>query len=161
MRRLLALALVLIPVAHAQTYKWVDEKGVVNYSNTPPSSAAEKMQPVADRISISDPDPRPQRAIAYGPSPYELMAQQEWLQRQRLMATAQSQQAAYASYPYNDYAYPYYYGPARLPVHLLPPPGPRRHAPPARFAPAARGSPPRQQPLLDAQGRRYPAVLVG
>jgi len=114
MRRLLALALVLIPVAHAQTYRWVDERGVVNYSNTPPSSAAEKMQPVADRISISDPDPRPQRAIAYGPSPYELMAQQEWLQRQRLMATAQYQQAAYASNPYNDYAYgyPYYYGPA-------------------------------------------------
>ncbi|MFL6574480.1 MAG: DUF4124 domain-containing protein, partial [Burkholderiales bacterium] len=94
--------------------KWVDERGVVNYSNTPPSSAAEKMQPVADRISISDPDPRPQRAIAYGPSPYELMAQQEWLQRQRLMATAQYQQPTYAAYPYNDnaYGYPYYYGPA-------------------------------------------------
>jgi hypothetical protein len=110
MRRLLALALVLTPVAHAQTYKWVDERGVVNYSNTPPSSAAKKIQPVAERISISDPDPRPQRAIAYGPSPYELRAQQEWLQRQRLMATAQHQQAAYASYD-NDYAYPYYYGP--------------------------------------------------
>jgi hypothetical protein len=41
------------------------------------------------------------------------MAQQEWRQRQRLMATAQYQQAAYASYD-NDYAYgyPYYYGPA-------------------------------------------------
>lgn len=113
MRRLVALALVLTPLAHAQTYKWVDERGVVNYSNTPPTSVAKNMQPVADRISISAPDPRPQRAIAHGPSPYELMAQQEWLQRQRLMATAQYQQAAYASYPYSDYAYgyPYYYGP--------------------------------------------------
>ncbi|MFL6572809.1 MAG: DUF4124 domain-containing protein [Burkholderiales bacterium] len=114
MRRLLALALVLIPAAHAQTYKWLDEKGVVNYSNTQPPSAAKKIQPVADRISTYGPDPSLQRAIAYGPSPYELMAQQEWLQRQRLMATVQHQQAAYASYPYNDYAYayPYYYGPA-------------------------------------------------
>ncbi|MFL6566376.1 MAG: DUF4124 domain-containing protein [Burkholderiales bacterium] len=112
MRRLLALALVLIPAAHAQTYKWLDEKGVVNYSNTQPPSAAKKIQPVVDRISTYGPDPSLQRAIAYGPSPYELMAQQEWLQRQRLMATVQYQQAAYASYA-NDYAYgyPYYYGP--------------------------------------------------
>ena len=113
MRRLLTLALVLIPAAHAETYKWMDEKGVVNYSNTPPTSAAKKIQPVADRISTYDPDPRLQRAIAYGPSPYELMAQQEWLQRQQLMATAQYQQAARAASPYNDYApgYPYSYGP--------------------------------------------------
>ena len=113
MRPLLALALILIPAAHAETYKWVDEKGVVNYSNTPPPSAAKKVQPVADRISTYDPDPRLQRAIAYGPSPYELMAQQEWLQRQQLMATAQQQQAARAAYSNNDYAYgyPYSYGP--------------------------------------------------
>ena len=113
MRRLLALGLVLIPPAHAQTYKWVDERGVVNYSNTLPPSAAKKIQPVADRISTYDPDPRLQRAIAYGPSPYELMAQQEWLQRQQLMATAQNQQAAPVAYPHNDYAYgyPYQYGP--------------------------------------------------
>jgi hypothetical protein len=113
MRRLLALALVLTPVAHAETYKWVDEKGVVNYSNTQPPSAAKKVQPVADRISTYDAEPSLQRAIAYGPSPYELMAQQEWLQRQQLMATAQHQQAARTAQPYSDYAYgyPYYYGP--------------------------------------------------
>jgi hypothetical protein len=28
--------LALAPAVHAETYKWVDEKGVVNYSNTPP-----------------------------------------------------------------------------------------------------------------------------
>ena len=113
MRPLLALALILIPAAHAETYKWVDEKGVVNYSNTPPTSAARNIQPVADRISTYNPDPTLQRAIAYGPSPYELMAQQEWLQRQQLMATAQQQQAARAAYSNNDYAYgyPYSYGP--------------------------------------------------
>ena len=118
MRPLLALALtltpiLLIPAAHAETYKWVDEKGVVNYSNTTPPSAAKKIQPVADRISTYDSDPGLQRAIAYGPSPYQLMAQQEWLQRQQLMATAQYQQAARAASPSNDYAYgyPYAYGP--------------------------------------------------
>jgi hypothetical protein len=41
------------------------------------------------------------------------MAQQEWLQRQQLMATAQYQQAAHAAHSYDEYAYgyPYYYGP--------------------------------------------------
>jgi hypothetical protein len=32
----LAALLVLAPAAHAEIYKWVDDKGVVNYSNTPP-----------------------------------------------------------------------------------------------------------------------------
>jgi len=32
----LAALLALAPVVHAEIYKWVDEKGVVNYSDTPP-----------------------------------------------------------------------------------------------------------------------------
>jgi len=32
----LAALLVLAPTVRAEVYKWVDEKGVVNYSNTPP-----------------------------------------------------------------------------------------------------------------------------
>jgi len=32
----LAALIVLAPAAHAEIYKWVDDKGVVNYSNTPP-----------------------------------------------------------------------------------------------------------------------------
>jgi hypothetical protein len=35
----LAALLALAPMVHAETYKWVDEKGVVNYSNTPPANA--------------------------------------------------------------------------------------------------------------------------
>jgi hypothetical protein len=35
----LAALLALAPLVHAETYKWVDEKGVVNYSNTPPTNA--------------------------------------------------------------------------------------------------------------------------
>jgi hypothetical protein len=32
----LAALLVLAPAAHAEIYKWVDDKGVVNYTSTPP-----------------------------------------------------------------------------------------------------------------------------
>ncbi|MGH8680480.1 MAG: DUF4124 domain-containing protein [Burkholderiales bacterium] len=34
----LAALLMLAPVAHAEIYKWVDEKGVVNYTSTPPQN---------------------------------------------------------------------------------------------------------------------------
>jgi len=34
----LAALLVLAPTVRAEVYKWVDEKGVVNYSNTPPEN---------------------------------------------------------------------------------------------------------------------------
>jgi len=34
----LAALIVLAPVARAETYKWVDDKGVVNYSNSPPAN---------------------------------------------------------------------------------------------------------------------------
>jgi uncharacterized protein YbaP (TraB family) len=109
MWRLLAL-LALATAAHAETYKWVDEKGVVNYSNSPPPASAKKAQTVADRISTYETDPALQQATAYrGVSPYEMMAQQEWLQRQRSMAQARMQEAAYAPDDYMDY-YPYGYG---------------------------------------------------
>ena len=43
----------------AETYKWVDEKGVVNYSNAPPANAAaaKALKTVAERISVYQPDP--------------------------------------------------------------------------------------------------------
>jgi hypothetical protein len=34
----LAALIVLAPAAHAEIYKWVDDKGVVNYSTTPPTN---------------------------------------------------------------------------------------------------------------------------
>ncbi len=34
----LAALLALAPVAHAEIYKWVDDKGVVNYTGTPPQN---------------------------------------------------------------------------------------------------------------------------
>jgi hypothetical protein len=117
MWRLLALTFpclfLLASVAHAETYKWVDEKGVVNYSNTPPPAAAKAPQAIAERVSTYETDPSLRQAVAYrGQSPYELMQQQEWLQRQRLMAERQNVQTIYED-PAEHYraAYPGYYYP--------------------------------------------------
>ena len=110
MRRLLALAFLTISTAHAETYKWVDQNGVVNYSNTPPPAAAKAAQTIPERVSTYELDPALRQAIAYGPSPYELMLQQEWLQRQRLMAERQNVQTIYEA-PVEPYraAYGYTY----------------------------------------------------
>jgi len=67
-RLLSALALVSaspLPFA-AQLYKWVDERGVTNYSNQPPIDAqpARKFAPVEDRVSVYSTDPALTQAIA-------------------------------------------------------------------------------------------------
>lgn len=86
MRLLLAAALALALPLHAQTYTWVDAKGVRNYSSTPSAGAA-KAQLIEERVSVVPGDPSLQTAIA------DLRAQalrrqeyveQEYLQRQRL-----------------------------------------------------------------------------
>jgi len=66
------LAVVLLLVARplcAETYKWVDEKGVTNYSSSPPANArlAEKTQVVEERLSVYTPDPGLLRAIQVRP----------------------------------------------------------------------------------------------
>ena len=47
------------PLAHAQVYKWTDEKGVVNYSNSkPPEGKSKKgVSVVEDRVSVYSADP--------------------------------------------------------------------------------------------------------
>lgn len=57
-----ALAAVLfsaVPLAGAQVYKWVDDKGVVNYGSKPPASArgAKGATIIEDRVSVYTPDP--------------------------------------------------------------------------------------------------------
>ena len=109
MRRLLALALLLAPAANAETYKWVDERGVVNYSNTPPPAAAKAAaRAIPERVSTYEPDPSMQRVAYAPPSPYEVMLQQEWLQRQRLMAERQNVQTLYEATPVEPYPGYYY-----------------------------------------------------
>jgi hypothetical protein len=58
-RRLLLLALCAAAPVNAQVYKWTDDKGVVNYSNTPPADAKGKkgVSVVEDRVSVYSADP--------------------------------------------------------------------------------------------------------
>jgi hypothetical protein len=97
--RLLAALLALAPAAQAETYKWVDERGVVNYSNTPPPAAAKAAQPVAERVSTYETDPATRAIVARGVTPYESMIHREWMQRQRLLAESQNLDKVIAAAP--------------------------------------------------------------
>src|SRR5256885_15764029 len=105
MVRVLVIGLLLgAPLAHADTYKWVDANGVVNYSNAPPPESAKGMalQTVPDRVSSYAAEP-----MVYNPTDvYRRLEadQQEWLQRQQIMAL----QAAAAPAPRADYMTGYY-----------------------------------------------------
>lgn len=63
---LLFAALVTAFPAGAQMYKWVDERGVVSYSNSPPPNAgkAAKVDVVEDRVSVYTPDRLINQAMA-------------------------------------------------------------------------------------------------
>lgn len=60
------VAILATAPACAQLYKWVDERGVTNYSNQPPADpkAAKKLQPVEDRVSVYTPDEALTQAVA-------------------------------------------------------------------------------------------------
>jgi len=107
LRIFIALLVATAPLAHAETYKWVDERGVVNYSNAPPPDSAKgtiPAQTVPDRMSSYSTDPITSQSIEVS---RRLDAnQQEWLQRQYLMAM-QAQAAPQSAA--NDYYAPYYY----------------------------------------------------
>src|SRR4051794_27189967 len=110
---LLAFA-VALPAA-ADTFKWVDERGVVNYSNAPPAGvkAAKPIPASEERVSIIETDAATKLASAErGPSYYEQQLEREWQQRQRLMAASNAaaavQPACAAGYDCaGDYGYPY------------------------------------------------------
>jgi len=135
-RRLAALLAILSfaqPVL-AQTYKWVDDKGVVNYSNKPPPAQAAGGQLVEERLSVVTPDPSLAPAIAAMNARAARRAEYEeadWARRQNsLLATQAAYFSAGADCPYRAdcgttydmpaYYYPYAYGrtvfhPRRLP----------------------------------------------
>jgi uncharacterized protein DUF4124 len=54
------------PALSAQLYKWVDERGVTNYSSQPPADpeAARNLGPVEGNLSVYSPDPALSRAVA-------------------------------------------------------------------------------------------------
>lgn len=61
---LLAAALVVALPASAGMYKWVDENGVVTYSNTPPTARQpKKIEAVPERVSVYTPDAELNRAM--------------------------------------------------------------------------------------------------
>ena len=106
----LIFALAALP-ALAETYKWIDDKGRVNYSNAPPPQAAGKAQAVEDRISVMGMDPAV-RAWADRHFAQKAYAdEQDWQRRQQAMA-----QQSYYMQPGGSYGssygstYPYYGG---------------------------------------------------
>jgi len=121
---ILAVLSAAVPPALAGTYKWVDDKGVVNYSDKPPRAQAAKQQTVEDRLSIVAPDPsigpaiRAMNVRAARRAEYE---EADWARRQRLLSASPSRYAGDgADCPYRAncdrfydlpaYYYPYAYG---------------------------------------------------
>jgi len=116
----LVLAMVASPTL-AETYKWVDAKGVVTYSDTPPTSAVAKPKVVEERISVIPPDPTMGPAVAAMLARAERRAKDEeadYARRQQYMMQAQASYAATAC-PYGTICdagydtpayYPYSYG---------------------------------------------------
>jgi hypothetical protein len=118
--------------ASPQVYKWVDAKGVVNYSSTPPPEAATAVKAVGERISIVGADPSVARAAAAMRERETRRAEseeREWQRRQNALLTQQQAGAApYCAfgpdcglsyypeiyYPYFAPAYGYRVGGGRL-----------------------------------------------
>ena len=110
----LILAMAASPVL-AGTYKWVDAKGVVTYSDSPPPSTATKPKVVEERISVMAPDPKFASAAAALDARLARRAQYEeadYALRQRYMLEAQLTQMNYAAAAdaYAAAAYAPYYG---------------------------------------------------
>lgn len=61
---LVSVALGFALPAAAEMYKWVDDNGVVTYSNTPPTTKQpKKVESVAERVSVYTPDAELARAM--------------------------------------------------------------------------------------------------
>jgi len=99
---ILAGAFAAAAPACADTYKWIDDTGITNYSDSPPSAKVSKAQIVANRISVAASDPSLAPAIAAfraQAARQEEFDEADWLQRQRLML-AEKAADANASCPY-------------------------------------------------------------
>jgi len=121
----LALTLAVLP-ARADSYKWIDSKGQVNYSNAPPPSALELIQLVEDRISVIGEDSATRDAAARMEARLEQQRQyeaQDWLQRQRAMVLQRgtpTMDCGYGGYCGDGYASSYYGSPQFLPAYYPP-----------------------------------------
>jgi hypothetical protein len=62
---LAAALLAALPASAADLYKWVDDKGVVTYSNTPPTAKRPtKIEAVPERVSVYTPDAELNKAMS-------------------------------------------------------------------------------------------------
>jgi hypothetical protein len=135
-RILLVVALLLVTRSLcAETYKWVDERGVTNYSSSPPANVkrAKKVQVVEERLSIYTPDPALSRAIQVRPPPMSAPTPYTPAGAYAPQQYAVATQAMYDDYPYAGY-FPY------MPVFVVvghvrrPPVVPRPHVRTASMA---------------------------
>ncbi|HUK05220.1 MAG TPA: DUF4124 domain-containing protein [Burkholderiales bacterium] len=101
--------------AAADTYKWVDARGVVNYSNAPPPESAKSGQVVGDRISVMGMDPSVRAWAERRFAQQAYYDELDWQRRQRGMIASYYTQpppsgSMYGGYgPYSS-SYPYSYG---------------------------------------------------
>jgi hypothetical protein len=115
----LMLAAAMPAAAAGTSYKWVDDKGIVNYSNTPPPEKFAKAKVVGERLSVLPPDPALNAAVAAMNARAAQRAQYEeadWQMRQRyLLATARPSYPPANAYgaadPYANTYYPLAYVP--------------------------------------------------
>ena len=151
MRPLVACAIALcaaLPLHAQETYKWVDEKGVVNYSTTPPpAKKGSKPEVVEDRISVVPVDPDLERQGEAMRKREERRAKEEQAESQRRRQQAAAQPAytpPAPEYPYSDdwwYGGGHDYYPSR-PVRPTHPIAPRPPRPPASGNVPLRGTTP-------------------
>ena len=116
------LATIAMAPLHAQTYKWVDARGVVNYSNVPPPARPVQATPIEDRLSVVTRDPNLAAATAAAQEQSARQAQyahQEWLARQQGMMQEKALAAMYT--PPADYvpSYGYSYGVPIIPARAV------------------------------------------
>ena len=95
-----AIALCTTPPLHAETYKWVDENGVTNYSSEPPpSSKKATAKVVEDKISVVPTDPNFEKsaeALRKREEKRQQQAEADYARRQA--ATPAPKQATYDIY---------------------------------------------------------------
>jgi hypothetical protein len=110
----LFLILAAAPAA-ADTYKWLDANGVVNYSNAPPPETAASAKRIGDRVSVVAADPSLGAAVAAMNARAAQRAQYDeadWQMRQRYLLAARASMPPYSGNAYgagyDSYATPYY-----------------------------------------------------
>jgi hypothetical protein len=101
-----AITLCIALPLHAETYKWVDDKGVTNYSSEPPpGKKGSSAKVVEDRISIVEKDPALEKA-AEGLRQREAKraeyAEAEYARRQQQSATKPATNDIYSECPYGS-----------------------------------------------------------